>query len=233
MDALAHCLSLVQARDEDRWLAARYAPPPTRDRLTALYALQSELRRVPGMVSEAPLGEIRLQWHRDALAEIRVGAEVRRHPIVEAVAQTGLAAAEFQDGLDAAIDAAARPLYAEGFSGSADLMSWLEEAEGAFDAMAIAAVSGDEDLSSAARRAGAAFAAAREGRRLAPNCWDETKAAALNLWRREAPTLRAAPAGCAPALAHLFLTPLYLKRGERPFPLAKRLRIFSVVAFGK
>ncbi len=231
MDAAAHCDALLRQRDEDRWLAARYAPPPLRRRLVALYAFHSELRLIPSRVSEPPLGEIRVQWHRDALDEIRDGKRPRAHPVIEEVAAAGLAAAALQSWIDAAVDASARPLYGEAFAQADDLFAWLRAAEGAVDAAAVALSGGDETLSFVAQEAGAAFAAAREGANIAPGVdWAERAGA---LWRKAKPVLRVAPDPCAPALAHLFLTPAYLKRGARVFPLMKRLQIFSAIAFAR
>ncbi len=231
MDAAAHCDALLRQRDEDRWLAARYAPPPLRRCLTALYALHSELRLIPGRVSEPPLGEIRVQWHRDALAELRDGKRPRAHPVIEEVAAADLAAEPLRPWIDAAIDASSRPLYGEGFTDVDDLLDWLRAAEGTIDAAAVALSGGDETLSFVAQEAGAAFAAAREGGVIAPdvNFAERTRA----LWRKAKPVMQVAQDSCAPALAHLFLTPAYLRRGARAFPLVKRLRIFGAVAFAR
>ena len=229
MDAAAHCEALLRRRDEDRWLAARYAPPPLRRRLFALYAFHSELRLIPSRVSEPALGEIRVQWHRDAISEIREGKPARAHPIVEAFAAAGLADAALAKWIDEAVDAASRPLYGAGFSGADDLIDWLRKAEGAIDAAAVVLSGGDETLAAIAQDAGAAFAAAREAGVMAPAI--DYKPRARDVWSKTKPALKTAQDSCAPATAHLFLTPTYLDRGARPFPLAKRLKIFSAVAF--
>ena len=53
--------------DPDRYLAALFAPADKRPHLFALYAFNHEIARVRDSVREALLGEIRLQWWRDAL----------------------------------------------------------------------------------------------------------------------------------------------------------------------
>jgi 15-cis-phytoene synthase len=58
----------ARALDRDRYLAALLAPRPAQDGLMALAALAGELARVPVSVAEPAMGEIRLQWWRDALA---------------------------------------------------------------------------------------------------------------------------------------------------------------------
>ena len=199
----------------------------------ALYAFQIELRRIPSAVSEPPLGEIRLQWWREALAEIRQGGTARAHPVVEAMAQAGLAGPAHEARIDALIDAAAQPLYGEGFSSAAALEAWLEEAEGGFDALAVTLAGGDGALGETAAKAGAAFALAREGAGIAPNLADEALTRAAALYREHAPALSAAPAAASPAVLHLALTPAYVTRRGKAFPAVKRLRLFSAMAFAR
>ncbi len=227
-----YCADLVSVQDEDRWLACGYASAPLARSLIALYAVQIELRRVPAAVSEPPLGEIRLQWWREAFAEIRQGKPARAHPVVEEIAATGLGAPALQALVDEAIDARARPFYGEPFADAHALERWLSQSEGAIDALAVMLAGGDAVLAEAARRAGTAFALAREGRALAPQFSEEVLARADRLLGEAAPELKAAAAGAAPALLHLALTGSYLRRRGQPFPLTKRMRLFTAMAFG-
>jgi phytoene synthase len=61
---------LVRRVDEDRWLAAQFAAPAAKERLIALYAVNFEIARTAETVSENTLGEMRLQFWREALASI-------------------------------------------------------------------------------------------------------------------------------------------------------------------
>ena len=74
----------ARAGEPDRHLAALLSPPVQRDALLALAAFSAELSRIPQRVVHEPaMGEIRLQWWRDALAmpaAIRTG-----HPVADAV----------------------------------------------------------------------------------------------------------------------------------------------------
>ena len=54
--------------DYDRYLAALLAPARARDGLMALAAFHGEIARIPLTVREPGVGDIRLQWWRDALA---------------------------------------------------------------------------------------------------------------------------------------------------------------------
>jgi phytoene synthase len=81
----AYCEALVRRDDPDRWLASLFIPADRRPHVHALYAFALEIARVRETVSEPMLGEIRLQWWRDALA--RPDAEgVRANPVYAALA---------------------------------------------------------------------------------------------------------------------------------------------------
>lgn len=233
--AADYCSALVRRLDPDRWFAAQYGDAKTTRRLIALYAFYIELQQIPGAVSEPPLGEIRLQWRRDALRDIRsgAGAGARAQPVMEEMASTGFAAPAIADQLEGIIDAAARPLYGGVFSDIDDLGAWLGDAHGAVDQLAVTALGGDSNLAAAAKQAGIAFALARFGPALAPRLeYDiNMRATKLRLTTRKA--LRAAPPAIAPAIAHLGLTRAYLRRRGKPFPLMRHLHLLSAVALGR
>jgi len=83
-DSAVYCLEQVRRYDRERYLCAVTAPEPARGRLLALYAFNLEVSKVRETVSEALLGQIRLQWWREALAEFARGS-VRAHPIAQAL----------------------------------------------------------------------------------------------------------------------------------------------------
>ena len=80
--------TLVRRVDEDRWLAARFAPPLVRERLVAIYAVNYEIARTAETVREEGLGAIRLEWWREGLEEIFLGKTPRAHPALEALSRT-------------------------------------------------------------------------------------------------------------------------------------------------
>ncbi len=125
--ALENCTILVEREDPDRYLSSLFAPEDLRQSLHALYAFDNEIRLVPDRVTEPLLGEIRLQWWRDAVADIYEKREPRPHDTVIAVAYVimryDLPRAEF----DALIDARAFDLYDEPMS---DLKSFQDYATG-------------------------------------------------------------------------------------------------------
>jgi phytoene/squalene synthetase len=79
--------ALVECGDPDRWRSAMTAAPEARPGLMALYAFNLEIARAPWVATEPMLAQIRLQWWLDALNEIFDGKPVRRHPVVEALAE--------------------------------------------------------------------------------------------------------------------------------------------------
>jgi phytoene/squalene synthetase len=83
---LTACAALVERGDPDRFRAAMAAPPPARNVLFPLYAFNLEVARAPQVASEPLIGEMRLQWWRDALAEIAAGGPVRRHEVTTPLA---------------------------------------------------------------------------------------------------------------------------------------------------
>ena len=80
-----YCAEQVRTYDYDRYFAATYAPADVRRGLLALYAFNIEIASARERVSEALLGEIRLQWWRDAIDEIYDGS-VREHAVAAELA---------------------------------------------------------------------------------------------------------------------------------------------------
>ena len=76
--------AIARHGDPDRYASALFAPRASRDHLFALYAFNVELARVSEQVSEPQLGEIRLQWWRDALDSTYRG-EATGHPVADAL----------------------------------------------------------------------------------------------------------------------------------------------------
>lgn len=68
--------------DPDRYRTAMLAPKDERGQLLVLYAFHAELAKVPEIVSETMIGNIRYQWWRDAIEEIYSGQEPRKHEVV-------------------------------------------------------------------------------------------------------------------------------------------------------
>lgn len=106
----------VRRADPDRWLASRFiADAAARADVMALYAFDDELSRIATAVREPLMGEIRLTWWSEAIAEIFEGGPVRRHPVTDSLARAAgrrkLARQPFDAMIDARFDKlTARPL---------------------------------------------------------------------------------------------------------------------------
>jgi len=79
-------LELVRRHDHDRFLVSLLAPADRRADLWALLAFNLEIARVREAVSQPIIGQIRLQWWRDAIDEIYTGKLPRRHEVVDPLA---------------------------------------------------------------------------------------------------------------------------------------------------
>lgn len=80
-DDLNACANLLRRADPERFLAAMAAPVAARKLLFPLYAFNAEVVRAPWVTEESMIAEMRLQWWRDVLEEIRAGGPVRRHDV--------------------------------------------------------------------------------------------------------------------------------------------------------
>lgn len=115
MVELSYCAALVRRYDHDRFLTTLFAPRDRREALLALYAFNFEIARTRESVSEPMLGEIRLQWWREALEEID-GGRPRRHAVVAALAEALRDAPVPASALVPLVDARARDLDPEPFA---------------------------------------------------------------------------------------------------------------------
>lgn len=103
-EAISDGAALVRRVDFDRYLTALFAPAEARERLFALYAFNHEIAKVRETVSEPMIGQIRLQWWREALDGIYAGTP-RKHMVVEALAEAVAASSPPRADFEALIDA--------------------------------------------------------------------------------------------------------------------------------
>ncbi len=159
---LSACAEIVQRGDPDRYRTAVFAPPDKRERLFALYAFNLEIAKIAPMVSEPMLGEIRLQWWREALDQIYGGGAVRAHevttPLADAVKEAELPRAPF----DALIDARAFDLDPAFPASDGALFEYIAATAGGLTLLAARALTPLEAAGEgAARDAGFAIGSAR------------------------------------------------------------------------
>lgn len=75
-----YCMGLVREHDLDRYLSTLLADDDRQRALFAIYAFDAEICNIAGQVSEAGLGEMRLQWWRDTIDAVFVGT-TEEHPV--------------------------------------------------------------------------------------------------------------------------------------------------------
>ena len=145
----------------DRYAAALLAPRAARDGLLALAAFEAELARIaPATRREPRMGEIRLQWWREALEET---APPSGHPIADAVNAAARVHAWPRDTLGDIIDAHAHDGLADAFSDDQELLATLELGEATLFRLGGRAcgMEAGERLDALASRAGIAYGLAR------------------------------------------------------------------------
>ena len=151
----------ARAFEIDRYLSALLSPRPLRQDLIALAAFAGEIARIPAFVSEPMMGEIRLQWWREALENtdlaIRSG-----HPIADAVRITAARHRLPMGLLIGFIDAQSPLLHDEPIADDQALTAHLAKTEGALFELTLRILGrSDEVAHAAALAAGRAYGIAR------------------------------------------------------------------------
>lgn len=126
--SLQACADIVQKGDPDRFAAAMAAPVAARRVLFPIYAFNVEVARAPWVASEPMIGEMRLQWWRDALEEIAKGGSVRKHEVTTPLAE--VMDAKAAEALDRLIEARRWDLYTDAFDDEAHFESYLADTGG-------------------------------------------------------------------------------------------------------
>jgi phytoene synthase len=155
---LSACAALVRRYDHDRFLTALFAPAERREALFALYAFNLEVAKTRETVSESLLGQIRLQWWREAIEEIYAG-RARRHEVVEPLARAVAAYDLPRAPFDRLIDAREFDLTDAPPSSLEALETYADATGGGVVALALHALGSAEPAAlAAAREVGIAWA---------------------------------------------------------------------------
>lgn len=126
--SLNACAALVERADTERFRAAMAAPIAARKVLFPLYAFNVEVARAPWVTEEPMIAEMRLQWWRDALEEIAAGGHVRKHDVVDALAQ--VLDAEGAQLLDKLIAARRWDVYKDAFDDADHFRNYIDATSG-------------------------------------------------------------------------------------------------------
>lgn len=128
-----YCADAVRRHDPDRYLLALFQPAAKRQTALALAAWNLELANARQRSGEVLIGQMRLQWHRDALQEIRDGRP-RRHPVVGELAAAHGAGVLDLDCMLGIVDARERDLDPAPPANLADLEAYGRATAGALNA---------------------------------------------------------------------------------------------------
>jgi phytoene synthase len=154
-----YCAEQVRLFDHDRFMTVIFAPATVREHLFALYAFNIELAKIPEIVSEPLIGQMRLQWWRDAIDRLYAGETIAHgvaRPLGEAIMASGVSRSAFDPLIDTReFDLDRTP--------PADLAALLSYAEGTGApllaiAMQIAGAATTADTAEIARLAGTGWA---------------------------------------------------------------------------
>jgi phytoene/squalene synthetase len=129
-------------------------PVAARAVLFPIYAFNLEVARAPFVSDEPMIGEMRLQWWRDALEEIRAGAPPRSHEVVQPLAEVAWATPLPLEVLDRL--AAAHRVHVEraGFEDAGHLDEFLEATGGGLMWASAAALGAGAELEARVRARG-------------------------------------------------------------------------------
>lgn len=157
MDAFDHCAEATREHDRDRYIADLFAPAAARRHLFALHAFNAEVARIRETVSDPNLGEIRLQWWRDALLGGGAG-----NPVADALIETIRTFALPLGGFEGLIDARTFDLYDDQMPTLNDLEGYAGETSSALIQLGAIVLAGGRDpqVAGAAGHAGVAYALA-------------------------------------------------------------------------
>lgn len=148
--------------EPDRYLAALLSPRAVRHDLITLAAFAGELKRIPQIVSDPHLAEIRLAWWRDVLLSETAGAT--GNPLADAMRALIAHHALDRDALAAWLDAFAHTFYSAPPQDDAHLdleLSLIEGTPFAFAAVICGGQLASPDVDAACKAAGIAYGLAR------------------------------------------------------------------------
>jgi len=239
-DPFEACAAAVRKHDPDRYFSALFAPAGKRPFLFALYAFNHELAHIGESVHEPMIGEIRLQWWREALDGARAG-KPRNHVVVRAMAATFAAIALPDNLFDAMIDARQFDLMTGTLGDDAKRDAYLDATSGNLMRLAALMLGAGNRHHELAREAGIAYGlsgllrnqARRPARRFLEQD-DEARAihdAKAHLARaKRLPKPGKSLAAFLPAS----LVPIYLHNPAKDVPIHRRqLRLLSASMRGR
>ena len=240
----------LKSVDPDRLRAAVFADKDGCERLQLLYAFHYELAKVPELVSEPMIGQIRYQWWRDAVSEIYEGKPVRQHEIATPLARMLIEHDVPRLWVDRLIDGRERDLDPRPFANLDEARAYCRQTSGVLMQIAVKLLGTDPD--DAVLAAGEAWGLTGLARAyiyyqdgmLSDVDFKDICRAAQECHRIAAAGLKPLASTAFPAVAYAALVPKFITRltQNRHDPatmtvsfglIAKRLRLVGAVMTGR
>lgn len=218
--------ALVRRTDPDRYFSALFAPADRRPFLFALYAFNHELAHVGESVREPMIGEIRLQWWREALQTAEED-RLRPHDVVRALTATMKFVTLPNALFDAMIDARSFDVAPGPFADDAARDAYLDATSGNVMRLAARILGAEDRHDELAREAGIAYGLAgllrnqASGRGKA-SLADTAPAVADARRHLEAARRLKKPRRALAAFLPASLVPLYLRDPRKDVPIHRR-----------
>lgn len=212
-------IATLKSADPDRYRAALFAETGTRDRLLVLYAFHTELAKVPEIVSEPVIGEIRYQWWREVMDEIFTEQTVRTHEITQPLKELIQKCQLSRFHLDRLINGRARDLDPTPFSDMDEAKTYCRNTSGELARLA-AHCTGTAFDTEAALQGGLAWGLTGLARAwrfyhtsiLSGLEFDDVCEAALSAYDKARQGLSPLDPALMPALSYIALVPKYVAR---------------------
>jgi 15-cis-phytoene synthase len=148
---------LLRRRDRERYWTALFAPAAKRPALLALYAFDTELTHIAAAVTEPMVGQIRLQWWRDAIDLAAPGTKTG-NPIADALTSAILEYRLSKERLIAMADARIPEIFGDPPASIQALRATLQETQGTIFEFAAAILGSESEVTKkAAEQAGLAY----------------------------------------------------------------------------
>jgi phytoene synthase len=154
--SLKACEETVRRADPDRYLSALFAPAERRPLLFALYAFNHELARIGDTVREPMMGEIRLEWWREAVLEAQDGRP-RAHDVARGLAELFARVGPPLGPFETMIEARRFDLGGEFFADLNSLASYADATSGSLMRLASEVLLDGEKADEIAHEAGVAY----------------------------------------------------------------------------
>lgn len=205
--------------DPDRYRSAMLADADMRERLFVVYAFHSELAKIPELVSETMIGEIRYQWWRDVIEEIYSGADVRSHEVATPLAVLLRETNVPRFWLDRLIDGRARDLDPTPFANIAAAQDYAQNTSGVLTQICAAIIDPDfdSDVAGLAGQAWGLTGLARSYRwyhagMLSQLEFDDLLGATRAQYNAAKAASKSTTSSVMPAMAYISTVPKFLKR---------------------